>query len=168
VVSLASLVGAVSDEADLKMMQSLKEIKDEPEANLCQDGSHGCDEESTQCYEVIGGYYLCVCKAGFSDIRSDPHECDPIAGFGGGDGGDGGGVPSIAPTVSPTTTHPCSFGDHGCDTATTMCIPVYTQYICKCLPGYSQVHGDAHTCETENAEFPPPPSPSQTPNVSAK
>jgi len=68
-------------------------------------------------------------------------------------------VPTHRPTPSPTA-HPCTGGNHGCDTSTTMCVAgAGSSFSCACLQGFVPMLGSTTQCMVAPT---PPPTPMPT------
>jgi hypothetical protein len=110
-----------------------------PTFQECDDGAHGCDEQTTLCIPLGDGGYVCTCREGYiADFSSttmcfatpaptpEPSMLPTLQPS---------GVPTEAPTVPPTrnptlapthlptAVHCAGTGaPFGCDTATTICV----------------------------------------------
>jgi len=111
----------------------------QPTFAQCEDGAHGCDEQTTLCIPLGDGGYVCTCKEGYIADFSSTTMCfatpaptpepsmlptlqpSPIPTL--APSVPPTGQPTQAPTHMPTPIHCSGHGaPFGCDTATTICV----------------------------------------------
>jgi hypothetical protein len=111
-----------------------------PTGRPCAESGVTCDDETQICEALPNPH--CVCKEGFMwNQSSDVHSCILWTG-----------APSTAPTHAPSE-HLCE-GDHGCDTASTICCDTDGIIACCCLVGFIPNPDDLTVCMTAPTSVP--------------